>query len=311
MPDRSLTFVVVAEGNRPVRQYRVTRTAIRIAIGGALLLLVASGGLAARALLPPAKDPAARRLERQNVALVQELDTLQQRVDILQESLAGLEKRDELYRLLAGLEPLDAEVRMVGIGGPGDPAVEDTRLWDHDRRIARRAFETSNQLSELLRRARLLAFSWREAEDTLQFKHQRLASTPSISPTAGYMTSGFTSSRWHPILDKPRPHNGLDIVAAVGTPIHAAGRGTVRWAGPQDGYGLTVEIDHGFGIVTRYAHASRVLVRKGQKVERGEPIARVGQTGLTVGPHLHYEVLVNGRHADPRGFILESKVIPD
>ena len=311
MPDTSLTLVVVAKDNRPVRQYKINRSTIRLAMGTALLVVAAVSGLAVRAFFPEPVDAATRRLAAENRVLMQELDTLQQRVEILQESLAGLEQRDELYRLLAGLEPLDPDLRLVGIGGPGDGSVEDSPLWRHDRESARQTFETSGQISQLLRRARLLAFSWREAEDTLQHKYHRLAATPSIYPTTGYLTSGFTSSRWHPILDKPRPHNGLDIVAPIGTPIFAAGRGTVRWAGRQDGYGLTVELDHGFGIVTRYAHASRVMVRVGQEVQRGDTIARVGQTGLSVGPHLHYEVLVNGRHADPRGFILESQVVPD
>lgn len=311
MPDRKLTLVVVAEDNRPVRQYKITRSAIRLAVGTVLLLAATGCGLVAWAWMPDSEDAATGRLQRQNAALTVELDTLQRRVAILHESLAGLEKKDELYRLLAGLEPVDADVRQVGIGGPGDRTVEETRLWPFDRSTAERAFETSNQVSQLLRRARLLAFSWSEAEDTLQFKHNRLAATPSIAPTLGYLTSGFASSRWHPILDKPRPHNGLDIVAPMGTPILVAGGGRVKWAAPQAGYGLTVEIDHGFGIITRYAHASRLLVRVGQTVERGDTIARVGQTGLTVGPHLHYEVLVNGAHADPRGFILESQGIPD
>ncbi len=311
MPGREWTLVVVSEENRPVRQIRLTRNALRFVLGCTLLLLASGCGLLASALFPDAPDAATRRLERRNDALVGELDTLSQHIAILQESIAALEQKDELYRLVAGLEPFDDDVRQVGIGGPGERRVDATPLWQHDRRAARQAFIASGQLSLLLRRARLLEFSWREAEDTLRDKHARLAATPSIYPTSGYMTSGFTSSRWHPILDRPRAHNGLDIVARIGTPIVAAAHGRVQRAGPLGEYGLAVEIDHGYGILTRYAHASRVLVRPGEMVARGDTIALVGQTGLAVGPHLHYEVVVGGQPADPREFILQSKVVPD
>lgn len=311
MAGKQWTLVVVSEENRPVRQIQVTSATVRLAIGCALLLFAGGCGLLVRTFFPTPISAATHRLQQRNQALASELGTVNERIAILQESLAGLEQKDELYRLVAGLEPIDADVRQVGVGGPGDPSIEETALWAHDRRVARQSFAAAGQLSQLLRRARLLEFSWREAEDTLREKHARLAATPSIYPTAGYMTSGFSSSRWHPILDRPRPHNGVDIVARMGTPIVASAHGRVKSAGQLGEYGLAVEIDHGYGVHTRYAHASRVLVRKGDLVARGDTIALVGQTGLAVGPHLHYEVLVNGRPADPRGFILQSKVIPD
>lgn len=311
MAARKWTLVVVSEENRPVRQIPLTQNVLRMAIGTALLVAAVGCGLVVNALFPEAPNAEARRLARQNATLIGELDTLNRRMAVLQESIAGLEQKDELYRLLAGLEPIDADTRLVGIGGPGDRKVHEAALWEFDRDAARSAFRTSSQVGEMLRRARLLEFSWREAEDTLRGKHARLAATPSIYPTAGYMTSGFSSSRWHPILDKPRPHKGVDIVARSGTPIVAAAHGRVIHAGPMGEYGLTVEIDHGYGITTRYAHASRLLSRVGQQVARGDTVARVGQTGLAVGPHLHYEVLVNGQAADPRTFILQTAAVPD
>ncbi|MGH7443267.1 MAG: peptidoglycan DD-metalloendopeptidase family protein [Longimicrobiales bacterium] len=311
MASRQWTLVVVSEENHPVRQIRLTNATVRLTIGCALLLFAGACGLLVRAFFPTPQSAATRGLEQRNEALAGQLGMVNERIAILQESLAGLEQKDELYRLVAGLEPFDEDVRQVGIGGPGDPGIEETALWAHDRRVARQSFAATGQVSQLLRRARLLEFSWREAEDTLRDKHARLAATPSIYPTAGYMTSGFSSSRWHPILDRPRPHNGVDIVARVGTPIVAAAHGRVKSAGILGEYGLAVEIDHGYGMHTRYAHASRVLVRPGQMVARGDTIAFVGQTGLAVGPHLHYEVLVHGSPADPRGFILQSRVVPD
>jgi murein DD-endopeptidase MepM/ murein hydrolase activator NlpD len=101
-----------------------------------------------------------------------------------------------------------------------------------------------------------------------------------------------------------RPHRGVDIAAPAGTPILATAAGTVRFAGEGPrGYGLMVDVDHGFGIVSRFAHASRLLVRAGQHVEAGHRIALVGATGLATGPHLHYEVLVHGQRVDPASIL--------
>jgi murein DD-endopeptidase MepM/ murein hydrolase activator NlpD len=180
-----------------------------------------------------------------------------------------------------------------------------------DRNAAELASATSGQLGAMLRRARLLSVSWREAHDSLETKNERLGATPSIVPTNGYLSSVFSTSRWHPILDRPRPHEGVDIAAPTGTPIVAAANGVVTRAGFDSDFGNLVEIRHGWGLSTRYAHASKTLVHVGQVVKRGEKIALVGSTGLAVGPHLHYEVLVNGRPSNPRKFFLNMNVIAD
>jgi murein DD-endopeptidase MepM/ murein hydrolase activator NlpD len=120
-------------------------------------------------------------------------------------------------------------------------------------------------------------------------------------PTAGRVGSGF-GMRVHPITRVRRLHAGVDIGAPTGTPIVAAAAGVVTSAGRAGGYGNLVKIDHGGGVETRYAHASVLLVRAGQRVERGQLIARVGSTGLSTGPHLHFEVRVGGQPVDPLAF---------
>jgi murein DD-endopeptidase MepM/ murein hydrolase activator NlpD len=142
-------------------------------------------------------------------------------------------------------------------------------------------------------------------------KHKRLEATPSIIPTTGYITSVFSRNRRHPILDRARPHEGVDITAPTGTPILAAAKGRVRFAGRDGGYGLSIEVDHGYGVVTRYAHASRIIAQRGQQVQRGDTIGLVGETGLAVGPHLHYEVLVNGQATNPRQWFLNADKVAD
>jgi murein DD-endopeptidase MepM/ murein hydrolase activator NlpD len=129
-------------------------------------------------------------------------------------------------------------------------------------------------------------------------------------PTAGWLTSQFTRSRKHPILHVSRPHEGIDVTAPMGAPIIAPASGVVTKARRESGYGNVVEIDHGNGIMTLYAHASRIDVRQGERVTRGQRIAAVGNTGLATGPHLHYEIHVNGKVVDPLTYVL-ADAIPD
>lgn len=120
-----------------------------------------------------------------------------------------------------------------------------------------------------------------------------------IRPVSGGITSGF-GMRFHPILHRYRMHTGVDFAASSGTPIRAAAGGEVVMASYMRGYGNTVVIDHGGGVTTLYAHCSALLVREGQTVRQGQVIARVGSTGLSTGPHLHFEVRQNGTPVNPR-----------
>lgn len=117
---------------------------------------------------------------------------------------------------------------------------------------------------------------------------------------ARYMTSGF-GLRTHPLLGRTRGHSGVDLAAPMGAPIRATQDGVVDSAGWRGGYGLAVEVDHGKGVESRYAHMSRIAVYPGQAVKRGEVIGYVGSTGLSTGPHLHYEIRINGAAVNPYG----------
>jgi murein DD-endopeptidase MepM/ murein hydrolase activator NlpD len=118
-------------------------------------------------------------------------------------------------------------------------------------------------------------------------------------PVIGRLASGFSRSRRHPILHIRRPHLGVDVAAPRGTHINAPAAGTVTFVGRKFGFGIVVEMDHGSGVKTRYAHLTKAMVQVGDEVAKGTFIATVGSTGITTGPHLHYEVLVNGRQVDP------------
>jgi murein DD-endopeptidase MepM/ murein hydrolase activator NlpD len=301
--------MVMSDGAIRVRQFRLSSEVLRFGIGLALMLLAVLGSAAAGFLVAAGASRADGRLVAKNQLLERELGVMMVRLDTMESSLQQLSGKDEFYRLVAGLDALDSDVLLAGIGGPDGEDLELSELYRVDPQTGRQLFGATTQLNAMIRRASLLAASWSEAETALNQRHARLRATPSILPTRGRISSSFSTSRWHPILNRPRPHNGIDIVAPAGTPVVASASGRVTNAGSKGDYGLLVEIDHGQGVVTRYAHLSRTAVRVGQKVERGDAIGTVGTSGMSVGPHLHYEVLVNGRHSDPRNFILDTELV--
>lgn len=132
--------------------------------------------------------------------------------------------------------------------------------------------------------------------------------TLSELPVIGALVSGFSLARRHPLLHVTRPHLGIDLAAPRGTRVSAPAPGLVRFVGHKFGFGLVVELDHGDGIVTRYAHLRSAAVEPGERVTRGEAIAAVGTSGITTGPHLHYEVLVHGRQVDPLRYHFDAAV---
>lgn len=311
MSRRHWTLLLLSDDDTMTRQYRFSREAMRLGIALLVVVIAVFSSIGTTLVLRQRAPKQVMRIQQKNDLLRGEIKDIREGVVSLNAHLATLARQDEQFRLVAGLEPLDADVQRVGIGGPGTVTPEALMLRKLDRSDGDLAASTASHVGELLRRARLLSFSWHEARDTLEMKNDRMASMPSIVPTKGYFTSSFSHSRWHPILNIARPHEGIDISAPTGTPIVAAAKGVVVRAGYERDYGYLVEIDHGFGISTRYAHASRTLVHVGQRVKRGDRIALVGETGLAIGPHLHYEVLINGRPTNPNRFFLNADAIAD
>ena len=158
-------------------------------------------------------------------------------------------------------------------------------------------------LKELAQETRVEEVRQQELMLAMRENRGRLAVTPSIWPTEGFVTSRF-GYRSSPFTGQSSFHKGLDIAAPTGTPIYAPARGTVTAAGTDGAYGLCVDISHGGGLSTKYGHMSKFVVKSGQKVERGQLIGHVGSTGRVTGPHLHYEVRVNGVPTNPYAYIL-------
>ncbi len=308
MTDRRWTVLLVPHGSTGTRSLSVSGTVLKI-VAGVATVVAASMLAAAIGVVSHTVDlTRSRQLEKANQVLASEVQRLGERVGTLSDTLAVISRRDEEVRLVAGLEPLSPEVQEAGIGGPGGPWPEKDQLLSDGGTVGRQAFAVHADLDALIRRANLVATSFREAADSLRAHYQQMEATPSIMPTAGFLTSKFSYIRYHPILHENRPHEGIDITAAYGTRIIAPAGGRVVKVGWENGYGIMVEIDHGYGLETRYAHMSRTAVSVGQSVKRGDLLGYVGSTGLSTGPHLHYEVLRDGRAVDPLKYVLPDAI---
>jgi len=308
MPKTRWSFVWMPHGAGVTRTATVSGWALRLLAGTGVVAGLAGVVFVVAAISRAVDISRLERLERVNQLLTQELARTRAVLEQVNDTIAQIMDRDRRVRLLAGLAENDPDVQLAGIGGPTGEPSEDNQLLagDLDGRIA---LALRGDVGTLTRRANLLAQSFQEAAESLEIHRERLARTPSISPTHGWLTSRFAQARMHPIFHQARPHEGIDLVAPVGTPIVAPAGGLVIEVTIEPGYGRTVRVDHGFGVVTRYAHCSKILVRVGQRVRRGEEIALVGNTGISTSPHLHYEVEVWGRTVDPRNYIFPETIV--
>ena len=300
----------VPHGAGTTRSMGVSYRALKLIGGTAAVLLVVGLGFAYTAIRKGVDISRLERLERANQLLAEQVIQTRTRLHQVNDTVAAIMKRDELVRLLAGLPLNDPDVQRAGIGGPaGVPSEREQVLAEQP--LGREALQMQEDVEGLIRRANLLARSFTEAIDSLEAHGERLGRTPSIMPTRGWLTSMFAQARMHPIFHEARRHDGIDITAPLGTPIVAPAGGWVIAVDTDEGYGLYVKIDHGNGIITLYAHCSKIIVRRGQRVRRGDEIALVGSTGLSTSPHLHYEVEVNGRTVNPRKYIFPESIIVD
>jgi murein DD-endopeptidase MepM/ murein hydrolase activator NlpD len=287
--DRRWTIMLVPNGCEAARTVTVSAAVLRRSarMAGAVAIVAAvTAGVGLLRSRPAEHTPVAPS------------PAFQARLDGLLDTIETIAHRDEQIRLLAGL-PQDSVSALLSDRGADSSDVQRVAAAYHP------------SLDILIRRANSLAASFAEVSDTLSQHAERMSHIPSIMPTAGWLSSAFSRSRFHPILHISRPHEGIDVSAPMGAPIVAPAAGTVTMVTVQTGYGNVLEIDHGGGLMTKYAHCSRIVVRVGQRVKRGQVIANVGNTGLSTGPHLHYEIHVQGKVVDPLTYVLPAGAIPD
>ena len=218
--------------------------------------------------------------------------------------LERLKEFDVKLRVMTNLDPPPNDGEEAGIGGT--ESLFDGPPMDGQGGREEPLFmtDTETALLNLQAEAARQTASFADLVDGLSQRMDQWASTPSIKPVKGWLSSGF-GKRLSPFTGTMMMHKGIDLATYIGTPIVAPANGRVEYTGQDSGMGRIVVIDHGHGIKTLYAHLAKAFVRHGQDVKRGEAIAAVGNSGLSTGSHLHYEVRINGRAVDPLRYILE------
>jgi len=245
-------------------------------------------------------SPKEKQLRRELDQMTIQYEFLNQRLNEMGGIMDEMQKRDDnIYRVIFEAEPIPMSIRKAGFGGV-NRYKELEGLNNSDLII-----ETTKKMDMLAKQMVIQSKSFDEVVALVKDKEQMLAAIPAIQPVSNEdltrMASGF-GYRIDPVYKTPKFHAGMDFTAPVGTPIYATGDGRVVRSGVETGYGKAVRIDHGYGYSTLYAHMSNIIAKPGQKVKRGDIIGYVGNTGKSVGPHLHYEVHKDGVPINPVNF---------
>ncbi|HEX7637464.1 MAG TPA: M23 family metallopeptidase, partial [Burkholderiaceae bacterium] len=228
------------------------------------------------------------------------LDAMAQKVGDMQARMVKLEAMSDRVSGMAGLKPEDLQGLASPKGAAGGPFVPMSASSLDDLDGALKSLDQDVQTQ-----GDVLVLS----ESRLMESRLKALMIPSSRPIDVAVGSGF-GFRTDPFTGRPALHTGLDFPSPIGTPIHAAAAGVVRTAELHPEYGNMLEIDHGNGLVTRYGHTSKILVKPGDLVRRGQVVALVGTTGRSTGPHLHFEVLVDGVQQDPQRFLAGPNAPP-
>ncbi|MCP4804355.1 MAG: M23 family metallopeptidase [Proteobacteria bacterium] len=331
-PARYTLLLIPDESAGPVRQIKLTTKTIRNAVvaGGAALGLLGAGTILGLAALPALVDHDG--LVAENLFLREQLQDVETELDDIDGTLQRVRLYDAQLRELlreapaspGSFGPLEPdEVEALGLDPRGVGAIDEDHegwedAWDEQGQVVQleaadlRPAEawsmavqarTEDFVSRLERLEPRMSMMAEDMEDLLSLRR----AFPSVWPVPGaILTSGF-GYRSSPITGRRKFHSGVDLSAERGTRVYAVSRGVVAMADYNSGYGRMVEIDHGLGIVSRYAHNSSVFVEQGDWVDAGQVIATVGTTGQTTGPHLHFELIIGGEAVDP----LEHLPTPD
>ncbi len=267
---------------------------LKIVLAGCVLtILVASVAIFVSNTLNPAEAPG--QTSHHNALL-----TLQKQLNTLEEKLASLSASDHQLRLAVNLPVVSEEEKTMGTGGN-----RSRTLYGDETSSAHLLAMTGKKIERLGLKIEQQKKSYKNIRTTWNNNQALFAAVPALKPIDGKITSTF-GKRLHPVYRRVLFHEGIDFSAKTGTNVYAPGNGVVISTGYNFGYGKKIVIDHGFGYKTVYAHLSRSLVRKGQKVTRGDVIALSGNTGISTGPHLHYEVHKNNRKINPSAYFFDD-----
>lgn len=286
MRKKSLTFVIASGGTEKIHKFRIPHSIVLAGGIFSVLFLVVSFLASLHYSYLNYRTRDFEKLQAENQQLRNENKQFKTTAGQLEDRLASLEAISQRLKKISGMD--QQPEAFIGLGG--GPA-EFPPSW-----------RTADRLNHLGEKASDLAGEFNQLNDFYQRQNTLIAATPSVMPVRGYTSAGF-GFRLDPFSNTRDFHPGIDISSAFGNRIIATADGVVTFAGPRFGYGNTVIVDHRFGMSTLFGHMSRIVVRPGQRLKRGDTIGYVGNSGRSTGPHLHYEVRLNDRPLNPLKFL--------
>jgi murein DD-endopeptidase MepM/ murein hydrolase activator NlpD len=326
-PGDAYTIVIFRGTTAKPLRFSFPRHLVRKALIVGAILVLAEVALLAQYVIQTGKVWELQEIRRELLSAREQTSAFSTSLEDLKRRVLAMKEVNEKLRVMLGIESLKPEDYLNGQGGEETPMGEagqasngqggsetqvdsiaegpdgqasgDMLLWEPSL-----AAKVQKKIDWLEREAVFQEQALEQLTEAAKERYVRWGSTPSVWPVKGWVTSGF-GPRVSPFTGRLAVHDGLDIGAPPNAPVNASAGGTVSVVGFDSKMGNVVAIEHGYGIETQYGHLSKILVRQGQKVKRGDMIGLVGSTGLSTGPHLHYMVKVNERPVNPQRFILE------
>lgn len=293
MPNEFYTLIVVPHAKARFRKFQVSVRLTKWVMGAAGALVLMLVGILTHYTWISVEVAELRRLRAENLTLATKAQAYEQNAGRLQAKVLALQNVVTKLGIMAGVEKSLPDAQVGGVGGLTSLETKPPALD-----VSQSLRSLDNTVSDLAQKSSKL-------ETIFEDQKVLLASTPSTWPVRGYLSSAF-GNRLDPFTGLQDFHSGLDISTPIGTKIQTPADGVVIFCGQKGGYGNAMVIDHGYGILTRYAHLAGFNVKPGQRVRRGDIIAFVGQTGRANAPHLHYEVWVRDQAQNPIQFILDE-----
>lgn len=292
MPNKKYTILLIPEGSHKVRRYMMGRNWFYTVVTTLSIAFLLGGFILTDYFRTNVDRSELKRLRVQNQLQQNELRVFANRLEDVRNEMVILAQNDAKMRALAQLTQPEgtSENIQFGIGGPIETVPESDMT------------NLQQQIDQIRASIDLRRESQEEIRGFLSEQSSLLSAKPSGLPARGWLTSNFGIRR-SPFTNARTMHDGIDIAARTGTPVYATASGIVSQSHFENGYGKLIVIDHGYGYKTFYGHNSKLVVKVGQRVKRGDLVASSGNTGSSTGAHVHYEVRLNGVPLNPRKFI--------
>ena len=297
-------IIIQKESEDNVRQWHLNREQYIAMVSAIAILLGAFIFISAEYLGNYLYEKRLHKIKNNYVSITKNLQILKERLNEIDENVNQIEEKDLAIRSYAGMPEIDQEIRKLGIGGR---SIESAKIFDNFAPVINKELATLElDVEKLSREVNFELNSYSSIYEKVQEDIRRIAMIPSIRPVEeGYLNSTF-GYRNDPIDNVKRFHQGQDITVKTGTPIYAPADGIVKRAYYAGGFGNHIKLQHGAGYTTLYAHLSKIKVKHGQKVKRGDIIGLTGNTGRSTAPHLHYEIHHNGKPQNPLDYFFSD-----